>query len=145
VGELLWLPRRVSRIWKAAFALLFLLAPLERVHQLGTLYFAPFEVHLPTGDVVEPDLFFLKTENWWMRRGSQVGGAPGLAMEIVSPSSRHRDDGEKREIYQAVGVEEYWIIDVERRSIEALTLRDGRYARIPHRLARSCDRSCCSF
>jgi Uma2 family endonuclease len=116
---------------EAAFALLYLLAPLERVHHLGKLYIAPFEVHLPTGDVVEPDLFFLTTEKWSMRRGSHVEGAPDLAMEIVSPTSRRRDNVEKRLIYQTAGILEYWIVDVEHRSVEALTLSSGQYQRIP--------------
>src|SRR5262249_19219023 len=115
---------------EAAFALMLLLLPLEREHHLGKVYIAPFEVHVPTGDVVEPDLFFLTTEKWSMRRGSDVEGAPDLMMEIVSHHSRRRDFAVKRQIYEASGVQEYWIVDLERRSIEALTLRDGRYERI---------------
>jgi Uma2 family endonuclease len=117
---------------EAAMGLLFLLTPLERIHQLGKVYFAPYDIHLPTGDLVEPDLFFLSKERWSLRRGTHVEGAPDLIMEITSPSTRNRDLGTKREIYEASGVREYWIIDLKTRTIEALTLRDGRYEPIPH-------------
>jgi Uma2 family endonuclease len=115
---------------EAALALMFLLAPMERTHHLGKLYIAPYEVHLPTGDVVQPDLFFLRTERWSLRRGSHIEGAPDLIMEIVSPSSRLRDLVEKRRIYAAAGVQEYWIIDLQARALEALSLRDQQYERI---------------
>jgi hypothetical protein len=42
--------------------LFYLLSPLERIHRLGTVYFAPYEVHLPTGDVVEPGRRFLSEQ-----------------------------------------------------------------------------------
>ena len=117
---------------EATKELFYLLSPLEQVHRLGKIYLAPYEVHLPTGDVVEPDLFFLSTERWSLRKGSHVEGAPDLLMEIVSRSSRRRDLVVKREIYEASGVLEYWIIDLRKRSIDALSLQDGRYESIPH-------------
>ena len=110
--------------------LFYLLSPLELVHRLGAVYLAPFEVHLPTGDVVEPDLFFLSRERWPLRRGTHVEGAPDLIMEIVSGSSRRHDLVVKREIYQTSGVLEYWIIDLRMKSIDALSLQNGCYESI---------------
>jgi len=117
---------------EATKELFYLLTPLDRVHRLGMVYIAPFEVHLPTGDVVEPDLFSLSTERWSLRKRTHIEGAPDLMMEIVSRSSRTRDRVVKREIYEASRVQEYWIVDLRERSIQALSLRDGRYEAIPH-------------
>lgn len=39
------------------------------------------------------------------------GGAPGLVVEIVSPSSRGMDYGTKQNLYAQAGVREYWIVD----------------------------------
>jgi len=36
---------------------------------------------------------------------------PAIAVEIVSPSSRHRDYVEKREEYLRFGIREYWIVN----------------------------------
>ena len=41
-----------------------------------------------------------------------------LAVEILSPSTRHRDRGLKRRTYLANGVAEYWVVDAKRRSVD---------------------------
>ena len=49
---------------------------------------------------------------------------PDLVVEVVSPSSGHRDYEEKREEYLRIGVREYWIIDASRGEAgEMLVLR----------------------
>jgi Uma2 family endonuclease len=41
-------------------------------------------------------------------------GPPSLVIEILSPSTSRRDRQLKRDLYQRVGVEEYWLVDPER-------------------------------
>jgi Uma2 family endonuclease len=52
---------------------------------------------------------------------------PDIAIDIVSPDSRHRDDVEKRDEYLRVGVREYWIIDAERREMLVLRRSGNRW------------------
>ncbi len=54
---------------------------------------------------------------------------PLLVMEVVSPgqSNRHRDYADKRDQYQARGIEEYWLLDPERQIVMVLSLVDGVY------------------
>lgn len=52
---------------------------------------------------------------------------PELVVEVVSPGSRERDAVEKREEYLAFGVQEYWVIDPERRQLLALRRYRGRW------------------
>lgn len=54
-------------------------------------------------------------------------GAPDLLVELISPTSVRRDRYEKRELYARFGVKEYWIGDLANKSLEILTLREGRY------------------
>ena len=58
-----------------------------------------------------------------------VHGAPDLVVEILSPSTGRYDRGRKKQIYQASGVPEYWIISPEAQSIEVYRLKDGVYER----------------
>lgn len=41
----------------------------------------------------------------------QVTGAPDLVVEILSPSTAHRDRGIKLDLYARHGVPQYWIAD----------------------------------
>ena len=94
---------------------------------LGRTYIAPFDVHLPGGGVVQPDILFIAkarleiVQDW-------VRGAPDLLVEGLSPENRERDLVVKRGLYAENGVPEYWIVDPEERTIEILRLKEGRYS-----------------
>lgn len=85
---------------------------------------APFDVQVEERSVVEPDLLVVERD-----RPEQRGltGAPLLAVEILSPSTRGRDQVRKKAIYERAGVPSYWILDPEVPSLTAWELRDGRY------------------
>ena len=53
-------------------------------------------------------------------KGERLTGAPEIAIEILSPGSSNelRDRQIKRKLYSTRGVDEYWIVDPENRSIE---------------------------
>jgi Uma2 family endonuclease len=54
-------------------------------------------------------------------------GAPDLVVEVLSKSTSERDRGIKKEIYEAIGVKEYWIVSTTERSIEVYLLKDGKF------------------
>jgi len=85
-----------------------------RTHGLGRLYHAPLDVLLAEHDVVEPDLFFIAKGREEIITEANVKGAPDLVIEILSPSTRSRDLGVKRRIYERSGVKEYWLFDAKR-------------------------------
>jgi Uma2 family endonuclease len=95
-------------------------------HSLGRIYVAPFDVHLPSGDVVQPDLIFVSTarseiiQEW-------VRGVPDLPIEVLSPENSERDLLVKRALYARNGVPEYWLVDPRSRSVEVLVVENGRY------------------
>ena len=83
---------------------------------------------LPSGDVVQPDIFFLTKED--VRRARKQGRircAPLLAVEILSPGTATHDTIRKRNLYERNGVREYWIVDVEDRTVAQLVLRKKHY------------------
>ena len=49
-------------------------------------------------------------------------------MEVVSPDDPARDHEEKRAVYAAAGIAEYWIVDPERATITVLSLRGDEYS-----------------
>jgi Uma2 family endonuclease len=88
---------------------------------LGRVLAAPMDVHLPTGDIVEPDVIFVSSgrssilQDW-------VRGAPDLLIEVISPEGVERDRLVKRDLYARNGVQEYWLVDPSSRSVEVLKL-----------------------
>jgi O-6-methylguanine DNA methyltransferase len=45
--------------------------------------------------------------------GKWIHGAPDLVIEILSPGTRGTDEVTKRQLFEHVGVREYWIVDGE--------------------------------
>lgn len=57
-----------------------------------------------------------------------VHGAPDLVVEVLSPSTSKNDRLQKKAVYEACGVREYWLVDPNNRTIEQYLLREGTLA-----------------
>ena len=77
-----------------------------------------------------PDLAVYKTPPPDSERADEIWSQwiPEIVIEIVSPSSRHRDFQQKPEEYLRFGVQEYWIVDVEAEAMTVLRRSGGRWA-----------------
>ncbi len=56
-----------------------------------------------------------------------VHGAPDLVVEVLSPSTAKHDIGHKKDVYEACGVKEYWIVSPGDKTVTQYQLRDGRF------------------
>lgn len=85
---------------------------------------APLDVILSPTNVLQPDVLLIHRDrsNIVTKRG--VEGAPDLVVEILSPSSRARDKVRKMKIYAKHGVPEYWVIDIDARTLERYVLTE---------------------
>lgn len=72
---------------------------------------APMDVVLADDVVVQPDVFFIRTERMAIIAETNIHGAPNLVVEVLSDSTRRRDEIVKRKLYERFGVDEYWIVD----------------------------------
>jgi Uma2 family endonuclease len=97
-------------------------------HGLGLVPFPPLRVRVRPGRLREPDILFLKKENFGLRSNRVWSGAD-LVMEVVSPDpkDRQRDYEEKLAEYAAAGIAEYWIIDAQRQLVVVYILADSNY------------------
>jgi Uma2 family endonuclease len=104
-----------------------LVAPHVRRLRLGQVYLAPFDVRPLGGDLVQPDLVFIRRDRLdRFERGAFVG-PPDLVVEVLSPSTKTYDETVKARLYAEAGVPEYWLPDPFARTFLVLVLRDGRY------------------
>lgn len=56
------------------------------------------------------------------RRGNAFVDAPRFVLEVLSPSTEQYDRTEKMELYRQQEVEEYWIVDWRKRTVEIYEL-----------------------
>lgn len=76
-------------------------------------------------DYLEPDIMICCDRK--EVKGNSYYGVPKFVAETISPSTVKRDRGIKKDIYEASGVEEYWIISPIERALEIYYLKDGQY------------------
>lgn len=90
-------------------------------HRLGQAFDSSTGFDLPSGDTLEPDASLVTTARWSAAPAPVLGQflkvVPDLVVEILSPSTRNRDQSEKKDVYARNGVDEYWIIDPRARSL----------------------------
>lgn len=89
--------------------------------RLGRVFFAPLDIFLPSGDVVQPDVVFVSTEGQSIVE-DRIRGVPDLLVEVLSPTGAERDRLVKRDLYAANRVPEYWIVDDDSRSVDVLSM-----------------------
>jgi len=78
---------------------------------------APLDVQLDCDDrtMMQPDIVISCEKE--RRTNRCIYGAPDLAVEITSPSTRKRDYAKKMQKYMDAGVREYWIVDLQKRLV----------------------------
>jgi Uma2 family endonuclease len=89
--------------------------------KLGLVQGSSAGYNLPSGDTIEPDLSFISAERFAAgpkpAPGEFLRIVPNLVVEILSRSTARRDRTEKKEVYARNGVEEYWLVDPDRKSV----------------------------
>jgi Uma2 family endonuclease len=98
-----------------------------RSHPVGEIFFSPCDVVLSEINVVQPDLIFVSSERKGILTEANIQGSPDLVVEILSPSTGHRDRGIKQNLYAKYGIREYWIIDPEYKNVEVLSWTETGY------------------
>jgi Uma2 family endonuclease len=86
------------------------------------VFASPFDVILGPATLVQPDVLVVRTDEIERLESRAL---PVLAVEVLSPSTRHYDRGTKRLAYHEAGIASYWIVDPEAPSITVLEWADG--------------------
>jgi Uma2 family endonuclease len=96
-------------------------------NKLGVVLISAFDIRLPAGisDPVEPDLIFFRSGNQPRAGDKLFEGVPDLVIEVLSPSTRRRDQTTKLDAYRDAGVPEYWLVDPKDRTVLIYTLGEN--------------------
>ena len=94
----------------------------------GYVYPDDVDIHFSDGSLYKPDLCVVLKSNEKILAGRKaIYGAPDMVVEVLSYSTRNKDLTIKKDVYEAQGVREYWIIDPWAKSVSVYLLQDGKY------------------
>jgi Uma2 family endonuclease len=123
-------PSPVSRHQLVLGNLHRIIGPHVHARQCGVALFAPYDIVFSQYDVVEPDLVYFSMDRYReVVTEKNAQGPPNLAVEILSPTTRSRDEVLKRRLYERTGVDEYWIVDTKQERVAIYRMKDRQYAR----------------
>ena len=83
------------------------------------------KVILDDHNFVEPD-FFIVCDRSKIRQDG-IHGTPDLVVEVLSSRTSKYDRGLKKDRYQHAGVQEYWLVEPDLKTVEVYLLKDGVY------------------
>ncbi len=96
-------------------------------HELGVVGVEKILVSLTRNDY-EPDIcFWRNTKAKKFKQDQMQFPAPDFVVEVLSPSTEKHDREIKFKDYATHHVEEYWIIDPDKKFVEQYLLKDGEY------------------
>ncbi len=117
-GELLVTPAPTFDHQQAVARLLLRLVQYVDAHGLGYALASPADIEFEEGHLVQPDIFVApRLEGRRPERWSDIKRLL-LAVEVLAPGTAHADRTVKRQLFQRVGVPDYWIVDVAARAVE---------------------------
>jgi len=126
-GEIIFHSPVKNRHWLVSSNIMRLIQPYVKTNKLGMIGSEKVMIRLTRNDY-EPDIVFFKKEKSDRFSPEQIlFPAPDLAIEILSPSTEKNDREIKYWDYASHGVEEYWIVDPEKKTIEQYLLSNGTY------------------
>lgn len=103
---------------------------VEDVHK-GLVFFAPYDVYLDEEcNAVQPDIVVVLQENRYIiDPEGHIHGVPDMLIDILSAGTEDHDVklALRRDLYERVGVREYWVIDPETRLATGYILNNARY------------------
>lgn len=121
-------PAPKTKHQRVSFNLALAIGSFVKQRNLGLVFAAPSDVILSDENVVQPDLLFVTQKRSEIVTEDNIRGAPDLIVEIVSETTRKRDEQTKRKLYERYGVREYWIVDPELETVRVFRRKEQVYA-----------------
>ena len=122
-------PAPKTKHQKVSFNLTVAMGSFVKQKGLGLVLAAPSDVILSDENVVQPDLLFVSTARASIVTEDNIRGAPDLVVEIISETTRKKDEVTKRKLYERFGVQEYWVVDPELETVKIFRRAQQGYSR----------------
>ncbi len=125
-GELLVTPSPSRDHQRVVRDLVNVLHAYTNAEGIGEAMISPSDVELDPHGLVQPDVFVEGLVAGRPAGGWNAGAPLLLVVEILSPSTARADRTTKRRRYQRAGIPEYWIVDIDARTVERWRPSDDR-------------------
>ena len=127
-GVLIVSPTPAHRHQKLTTRLTYPLIGIELEGGNGVWISSPLDLYVSPHNVYQPDALLFEAENEPDPDLLPVTEIPEIVVEVLSPSSRSRDNVRKRVAYAERGIGEYWIVDTQlRRIVFNIADQNGTY------------------
>ena len=125
-GEMFVTPAPSLTHQEAVAALYMRLATYLSRERVGHAFFAPANVVFSRTRGVQPDVFVVPLIDGRRPKRFEDVGRLLLAAEVLSPTTARADRVAKRRLFREEGVAEYWVVDLDSRTIERSTPAEAR-------------------
>jgi Uma2 family endonuclease len=126
-GVLLFVPSPTGPYQDTIGEVFFHLRSHVKLAGLGLVIQAPFVVELSSMDVFQPDIFVVMNAHLDRVQEKKIVGAPDLVVEVSVSGTAAFDRLTKYDTYEYTGVLEYWIVNLDRRTVEIFVLEGDEY------------------
>ncbi len=96
-------------------------------NKLGSVFSPVVDVYLNNKNVYQPDIIYVSNAQSFIIEEKGIYGAPELIIEILSKGNQKYDLNEKKTVYGASGVKEYWVVDPQTKWCEGFILEGDQY------------------
>lgn len=126
-GEIIMSPSPVPKHQLVIMRLAARLQIFCEKNDAGLVLTAPQDVFFNEHEAYQPDILFISKKNKHIIHEDCIRGTPNLVVEVLSPSTAYYDLRHKKRVYEAYGVQEYWIVDTHEERVEIHSLQEGKY------------------
>ena len=126
-GQIIYMPSPIPLHQRLSMRLTNRLFNHIEQHKLGELFTAPIDTVFTPNDTMQPDILFLKNDRLHLIGDKKIDGAPDLIVEILSPSNSPKEMGYKKLVYEFSGVREYWIVNLNKKTLTQYENVDGEF------------------
>jgi len=117
-GELIKNPSPALEHQRTSKRLFHMLYTLIEIPKKGEVFYSPVDVYVDEENVFQPDIVVILEGSRAKMTKKGVERAPDVVVEILSPPTAYYDLIVKKEVYERVGVKEYWLLDSNRKTFE---------------------------
>ena len=137
-GELFVTPAPTYRHQAAIVEMVVRLREYLSQHRVGAVLAAPADVEFSSTRLVQPDVLVVPLKDGKRPKDFADAERLLLAVEVLSPSTARVDRVVKRGLFRNEAVE-YWIVDLDARTIERSIPSDARVEVLDERIAWNCE------